>query len=270
MKKGRLIFFILSILIISLSISLSIYYPEIPNFYYLNSLLMIVFIFSTFYKKKKEMQEIRSIIFNYFNSCDTNEYIKKITEFSKSCVFFTKAQKMSFKLYLVQGYIDSGDFKNAEKCLLEIDKYSNKFSQVTKFIYLKTWCDYFFFTHKDEKMKYTIEKIKVLISSINNMNIRMSCNLSYQIIISEYMLISNSSNLKYVKDILYQRLRYENQNKSRVIIKYLIGILCLKEKLYEQGITMLTDVSKNNRSLFVCENSLKLINQYNELLQNEN
>lgn len=269
MKKGRLIFFLIAIIMISLSISLSLYFPEIPNFYFMNSLLMIVFIFATFYKKKKEMQEIRNIIFDYFNYCDVNKYINEIEKFYKSCIFFTKPQKMSFKLYLVHGYIDAGDFETAEKLLLEIDKYSNKFSQVTKFIYLKTWCDYFFYTHKDEKMKYTIEKIKTLITSIKNMNIRVSCNLSYQIIVSEYMLISQNGNYKFVKDVLYQRLKFENQNKSRLMIKYLIGILCLKEKMYEQGITMLTEVSKHHDSLYVSKNSLKLINQYNDIISNK-
>ena len=267
MKKGRFIYFICSLLIMALLLTLSIYYPEDGRITFITYLLIIVFIFSNYMKKKREIEEVRNIVIEYLNTCDVDKYLDSLTKFYKQCIFFSKKQKMSFDLYFVQGYLDAGLVKESEEKLLEIDKKVNDFNEITKFVYLKTWCDYFFITNKDEKMKYTMVKIRDLMASMKNFNLKMNCNFAYQVIVAKYMLITKNGDLKFVRDSLTNHYKIEPQAKSKLVLKYLLALLDLKESKYEEAISKLKDVINvaKNKSLYVYKEAKSILEEYNKI-----
>ena len=140
MKKIRLFVWIISLILACLCLSASICFPT----YYMSCMIaIIILLFLNFSLKRKEINEIRNIIIEYFNDCDVNKYINKLDNFKRRC-FFTKNQKKFFNLYNVTAYIDKGEFEKAKEILLDIDTTVKNINSLSQFIYLKNWCDYFF------------------------------------------------------------------------------------------------------------------------------
>ena len=75
MKKCRLIYFIFSILISMIILSLSIYFQK---FVFLTSIITFSILLSNLQKKKNEIDEIKKIILEFNMQCDTDIYLYKL------------------------------------------------------------------------------------------------------------------------------------------------------------------------------------------------
>ncbi len=265
MKKSRFYFAITSYIIIILSISLSLYYPG--KLITLSYFVTIFLLLSSFIKKRNEVNEIRSYLLKYVTDYEVNEFVENINNFEKKCIFFNKKQRRSFNLYHVQAYIDQGDFNKAEELLLDIDLSVNSFNKTTKFIYLISWCDLFFYQKKPDKMLYTIEKLTTMIDNERNANLKFNFIKNVQSSYWKYQILTNRNLDKIKPEIDRINLYLKNQPvlMKKVEFLYMSGLIHLKEKNYSEGIKKfeeLKNIYKNENAYIVKETNKILDNYY--------
>lgn len=256
MKKIRLAVWILSLICACLCLSVSICYP---TFYMPCMILILILLIINFSLKRNEINEIRNIIIEYFNDCDANKYINNLNKFIKKCVF-TKNQKKFFNLYKATANIDKGEFEKAEEILLDIDKNVNSLNSLSKFVYLKNWCDYFFYNGLDEKMKYTLAKMSSIIASTYNKKIKIQLIQMFQNTTAKYEILTNGC-IAEVKYFIFARKQFETTLYQNLNTKYLLALIDLRTKDIKEAVLKLNELSEYNKDLYICKESKVLLNK---------
>ena len=155
MRIRRFVYLIFSLIALIFLAALSITYNN--TFFFI--LMMIIILIPNNIIKNKERSITSDIISRYGYQCDPYQYIDDMKKYAKKCLL-TKKQKRLYNLYYALAYIDAGDFEKVKERLLEIDQISDELDEVTQILYLKAWCDYFFYNNLDEKMKFTLLKMR--------------------------------------------------------------------------------------------------------------
>lgn len=254
MKKIRLFVWIISLILACLCLSASICFPT----YYLSCMIaIIILLFLNFSLKRKEINEIRNIIIEYFNDCDVNKYINKLDNFKRRC-FFTKNQKKFFNLYNVTAYIDKGEFEKAKEILLDIDTTVKNINSLSQFIYLKNWCDYFFHKRLDEKMKYTLVKMSNIINANKNKRIKMQLIQMFQNTSAKYEILINGS-IPEVKNYIYARKQFETTLYQKLNTNYLLALIDLRTNNVPEAMIKLRELSEYNKDLYICKEAKSIL-----------
>ncbi len=262
MKKVRLFVSIISFFLISFIMTISICYDLDSTNSLVLSLMIILIAYLNLCLRRQEINEIKRIILSFTESCDSDKCLQELNKFMKSC-FFTKKQKKSFNLYLATVYIDKGDLETAKDLLLDIDTVNYAFNKLTKFVYLKNWCDYFFYKRQDEKMKYTLLKMKDIIDLLPNNRTKFQFIQVYQNVSAKYAILI-SENLNEVYTYIKAQSVYENSNFQKLNTSYITALIDLRKGDTEAGIEKLKTLAKANKNLFICDDSKRLIKKYEE------
>lgn len=254
MKKCRLIYFIFSILISMIILSLSIYFQK---FVFLTSIITFSILLSNLQKKKNEIDEIKKIILEFNMQCDTDIYLYKLNDFRKKC-FFNKKQEAYFNLYIVAGEIEKGNFDIAKKILLEIDKYNEKFNLLARFIYLKTWCNLFFHENLNEKMKIMLLKLREIIDVINNPQMKIALLQSYQIEEVKYFILVNRE-IDKIKTFFIEKRKRERFLLHKINYTYYQALCDFRNNDLSGGISLLKEITDMNKDLHICDEANKML-----------
>ena len=264
MRKRRFIYIIFSFISIIVLTALLISYEQ-P---FLFMMLIILIIIPNNIIRNKERQITGNIIIKYGNNCDPYEYIGELSKYASKC-FLTKKQKILYDLYYALAYIDAGDFGEVEYMLLEIDKNIDKLDEVTKVLYLKAWCDYFFYTSLDEKMKSTLLKLRDIITNTKNYALKGNYSMIYMFLEAKYYIISNT-NIPKAKELLKNRKSMIPSQLSLVTYTYLTALIDIKENKYLDAKAKLQAIASKNDLLHVVRHSEYLLEQVNERLEEKN
>lgn len=256
MKKVRFFYWIFSLIAIIFLIAFSLYNSK---YFLLCTIAIAILSFSNIAKKRRESTEVREIIMNFINSCDAKAYIEGLQKFMKKCIF-TKKQKAYFELNLALAYVDEGSFEKAKEILYKIDDYVNDFNDYSKLIYLKIWSDYFFNNRLDEKMKYTLVKVKEIIDQIPKIGLKYQFIPVYHLMECKYFLLTGT-NLDDVRSYLLQRQSRETMNLSKLSIEYLLALVDLRENKFDDSRRRLKTVIDSNKNLFITTEAKRLINK---------
>lgn len=260
MKKNRILIWIISIILICLCITVSICYPHLT---FLSGLTIIFLTLINFKVKRKEIFEIQTIIYNFFNSCDSEKYIDDLNKFMSKCLF-TKKQKKYFDIYLAAAYIDQGNFNKAELILKDIDTISGTLNKFTQFIYLKTWSDFFFYNRLDEKMKYTMIKMTNIIDSVNNKAMKMQLIKVYQNVSAKHAILTNQ-NLDMVNTFISSISTKEAPMFQKLSALYLLGLINLRMKDLDNAKIILRKIIDNEKNIFICKDANRLLTSITNL-----
>ncbi len=256
MKKCRLFYMIFSVLLSILLETIAIYYGK---FIFLITIISFSILVSNLQKKKNEIDEIKKIILEFNMNCDVDMYLIKLSEFRKKC-FFSKKQSAYFDLYTVSGYLEKGDFKSAEKMLLEIDEHCNSFNLLGRFIYLKTWCELFFFKNLNEKMKLSLLRIREIIDSVSNPQLKIALLQSYQSAEAKYFILVNRD-VDKVEAFFREKANRERSILHKINYNYYHALCLLRLNKIDEGINKLNDLSKINKNLYSCNQSILLLSK---------
>lgn len=261
MKKSRFIVWIISLIITCFAITISICYPE----YYLScSIIIFSLILINFSLKRKEINQINSIIMQFMNSCNAKEYHENLNAFMKTCIF-TKNQKRYFNLYIARSYIESGDFEKAQEILLDIDKIVGSLNKFTQFVYLQTWCKLFFLERLDEKMKYTLTKIDDVIRQVKNKRMQFQLIQLFYILNIEYSILTNQ-NIHEVLSFVNNLNKTSQNNYQKSFNNYLLSLTYLRLKDYNNAKESLSEITKLNNDLYINKDSKRLLEEVNSYL----
>lgn len=262
MKKIRLFTSIISLFFISFILTISICYNLDSTNSLVLSLMILLVAYLNLLLRKQETNEIKRIIFSFTESCDTDKCLQELNNFMKSC-FFTKKQKQAFNLYLATVYLDKGELEKAKEILLDIDEINFSFNKLTKFVYLKNWCDYFFYNRQDEKMKYTLLKMKDIIDILPNNRVKFQFLQVYQNVSAKYAILI-SENLNEVYSYINAQSVYETSKFQKLNTSYITALIDLRKGDVEVGIEKLKKLALENKKLFICYDSKRLIKKYEE------
>lgn len=260
MRKRRLICLILSFIALIVLTALSLTYDN-P---FLFILLMILVLILNNVIKNKERQITNDIIARYGQECDPFKYIEELNNYANKC-FLTKKQKLLYNLYYSLAYLDAGDFDNVKNRLLEIDNQSNELDEVMQILYLKAWCDYFFYNNLDEKMKFTLLKMRDLITNSNNKALKNNYSIIYMLLEAKYYIVSGV-HLDKAKELLKNRKVLIPTKLSLISSNYQMALLDIKEGNYLAAKDKLTVISSKNDKLYVVRKANQLLEEVNEKL----
>ena len=114
MRKKRIWYLIFS-LIVSIAIFIGTFYTTNDITFYIAISLIILpnFLMS------RTSKSILMIMNEFANNCDSNLYLKNITNFYKSC-YLTKKQKIDSKIFLSSVYLETGDLDTLYQKLNEL------------------------------------------------------------------------------------------------------------------------------------------------------
>lgn len=260
MKKSRLIYMIISLLLSILLETVAIYYGK---FIFLITIISFSLLLSNLQKKKNEIDEIKKIILEFNVNCDTDIYIMKLKDFRKKCLF-SKKQLAYFNLYLVTGYMEQGNFPKAEEMLLFIDEYSNKFNLLGKFIYLKNWAELFFYKKLNEKMKLTLLNLREVIDAIPNQQLKIALLQTYQITEGKYFILVNRD-VEKVRVFFRDKANREKSNLYKINYKFYEGLCNIRLNNIE-ALNIIKELSTIDKKIYSCIESKKMVDKMNSIV----
>lgn len=260
MKKSRLIYMIISLLLSILLETVAIYYGK---FIFLITIISFSLLLSNLQKKKNEIDEIKKIILEFNVNCDTDIYLMKLKDFRKKC-FFSKKQLAYFNLYLVTGYMEQGNFPKAEEMLLFIDEYSNKFNLLGKFIYLKNWAELFFNKKLNEKMKLTLLNLREVIDAIPNQQLKIALLQTYQITEGKYFILVNRD-VEKVRVFFRDKANRERSNLYKLNYKFYEGLCNIRLNNIE-ALNIIKELSTIDKKIYSCIESKKMVDKMNSII----
>ena len=259
MKKSRLIYMILSVLLSILLETVAIYYGK---YIFLITIVSFSLLLSNLQKKKNEIEDLKRIILEFNINCDVDMYLLKLNEFKKKCIF-SKKQLAYFNLYSVTGYMEKGEFDKAEQMLLSIDEYSNKFNMLGRFIYLKNWADLFFHKNLNEKMKLTLLSIREVIDAITNDQFKIALLQSYQITEGKYFILVNRD-IDKVRVFFKDKSTRERSNLYKINYKF-YEALCNIRLNKTEAINMISEIASVNKNIYSCIEASKMLDKINNI-----
>ena len=260
MKKSRLIYMIISLLLSILLETVAIYYGK---FIFLITIISFSLLLSNLQKKKNEIDEIKKIILEFNVNCDTDIYLMKLKDFRKKCLF-SKKQLAYFNLYLVTGYMEQGNFPKAEEMLLFIDEYSNKFNLLGKFIYLKNWAEFFFYKKLNEKMKLTLLNLREVIDAIPNQQLKIALLQTYQITEGKYFILVNRD-VEKVRVFFRDKANRERSNLYKINYKFYEGLCNIRLNNIE-ALNIIKELSTIDKKIYSCIESKKMVDKMNSIV----
>lgn len=260
MRKRRFLYLIFSLIALIFLTALSITYENS----YLCFLLMIIVMIPNHLIKNKERQITNEIISKYGFECEPYQYIESLMDYSKHC-FLTKKQKLVYELYYALAYLDAGDFEEVKDILLEIDKQTYKLDEMTKVLYLKAWCDYFFYNHQDEKMKLTLLKMKDIITYTRFNHFMNNYSIIYMLLEAKYYILTDT-NLSRAKELFKNRKSLIPTKLSLIGSNYQMALLDIREKNYTAAKEKLKLVASKNENLYIVRDARKLLDDIDNLV----
>lgn len=260
MRKRRLIYLLFSLFALMILTALSITY----DFTFLFILLMIIIVIPNNWIKNKERQITNDIITNYGLDCNPYKYIEEMKKYAKKC-FLTKKQKKVYELYYALAYIEAGDFEKVKNILLSIDKESDQLDEITQILYLKAWCDYFFYNNLNEKMKLTLLKMREIIVNTSNTAFKTNYSIIYRNLECKYYVLAGE-NLDKAKHIFKHNKTIVPTKLSVITNNYQLALLDIKEKNLLAAKEKLSLIASNNQNLFVVRNAKKLLEKIEEYI----
>ncbi len=171
MRKKRIWYLIFS-LIVSIAIFIGTFYTTNDITFYIAISLIILpnFLMS------RTSKSILMIMNEFANNCDSNLYLKNITNFYKSC-YLTKKQKIDSKIFLSSVYLETGDLDTLYQKLNELVDEEKNFSYFQKYSYYRVWCSYFFEKKESKKMSALLEQMEKIIGLVpDNIKVQMLVN----------------------------------------------------------------------------------------------
>ncbi len=252
MSIRRFIYLIVSSILLITLISFTIAY----NYGNLSLIIIAILVFPYFLILNSEKNNLRNIIISYGYSCDTNTYIESITKLKKS--YLSKSNKIMFDLYIASAYIDKGEFDKAKEILFEIEKIKNTNIGMS-IMYIKVWCDYYYYTRYDEKMKCALLKMKDLINQVKRIDIKKSLYFIYFNLEAKYYILTNT-NIPKAKNILSSQGMCVS-NLSLASLNYNLALIDIYENNLISARLKLEDVIKKNNNLFIVKESRNLLNE---------
>ena len=259
MRKRRFLYLIFSFVALIFLTALSIAYDL--SFFFI--LMMLLIVIPNKMIKNKERQITNEIITRYGLECDPYSYIEEMKNYASKC-FLTKKQKIIYNIYYSLAYIEAGDFDKAKELLLDIDKESDILDEVTQILYLKAWCDYFFYNNFDEKMKLTLLKMREIIVSSTNSALKANYSIIYMILEAKYYILAGV-NLDKAKELFKNKKSLLPTKLSLLGSNYQLALLDIKEKNFVGAKEKLSIIASKNDKLFIVRNAKKLLNDINNL-----
>ena len=260
MRIIRFVYLILSVLAVTILFALSISYGYKPFI----TILMILVVIPNYFLRSADRKLTSKIIFDYSNNCDPDFYIDEMRKYRRRCIL-SKKQKLVYRLYDCVALIDAGRFDEVLEILLEIDNAKIPLDDMTNILYLKNWCEYFYYNNYDIKLKASILRLKNLITSSTNMNVRNGSGLIYHNLEAKYYILSGD-NLERAKKIYTDVVNFAPSRLNVARATYELALIDIKQKNYNEGINKLKKVSELNDTLYIVRNSQKLISKYNNYL----
>lgn len=252
MSKGRFIYIIFTLIIMSALIVFSVIFPK---YYFLTLIVMILIIVPIRKMKRKENQEKLNLLLEYSHTCNTEKYINETRRINKKLIL-SKSDRFIEEVNIGLALIGEGEFQKAEELITRLSKEQSKVSDIAILFYLRMCTDYFFYTNKKEEIKVVVEKIKNILEN-SKPNIQMQFSI-VQLICEAKKNILNNENLDSVK-MFYETLKMPPTTLNLLSKEYVLSIIDIKLKDYESAIKRLTNLSEKNYSLIYVKNSKKLL-----------
>ena len=258
MRIFRFIYLIFSIIAACVFTALSITYRFDTFSFFI--ILLLLFL-PNYLLRNNDRKQAARIIYDYSNNCDPYLYINSMEKYRKGCLL-SKKQKMVYDLYKCVALLDAGEFDRARDILIDIDKAQVGFDDVTNMILIKNWCEYFYYNNLDVKLKASILKMKELITSSSDNNLRAGSGLVYHNLEAKYYILSGENLMKARK--IYTDVANMAPTKLNVVrAMYELALIDIKEKRYDDALVKLKRVSEHNNSLYIVRRSKEIIDMYN-------
>lgn len=258
MKKIRFIYLIFMFLALGVLLTVSIVFEEYIMLALIGTTILSIINITL---KRKEVNEIKDIIIEFLNTCESDIYISRLNNYAKKCIF-TKKQRKYFNLYLALAHIEQGTLDKSYEYLMEIDTIANEFKSFTKFVYFKTWCDYFFCMRQKEKMNVLLSEMNNIIDSTKNGQLRFQLIHVYQLVTIKYGILING-NIDEITMYLQTKAKFENTRYQKLYNMYLQALTDIRANRPNEAISKLKELVSENKNIFICKEANRILNNIN-------
>ncbi len=256
MLISRFIYIIVSLILIAVLLALTFVFP---NYYFLTATIMLLILLFLRKQRQKDLQMRMNILMDYHSTCDYQKYIEEIRKINKKSIL-GQSKRFIEEVNIGLALVAAGELSKAEELIIELSTKQSIVNHVALLFYLRLCNDYFFFLNKPEEMEITINKMNHILDN-SNTTIRFQfsiiivlCDIKKEILLGR--------NLERSQEV-YEKLKMPPTTINLISKEYLLALIDIKFKDFENARKRLINVSKQNYNLLYVEKAKVLLEEMN-------